>query len=353
MLERYVDERSDREVEIEREEQRKRDAESLRKSVLHHLREFRFPERTLRLAEQKPVEWWERRQFIRETAEELKLEVKRPREREISPRTVELYEIQWNQLQREIQVSDFQQVREHLLETVRFKSRSSYSLERAAIMQKASPYIARKIKALPSYTELCRELEISPTRRVGAITRARRRTKNEHVWNRLLSHLSPADAGAITALRTLGCRAGELAGAEISREGDTISVSIPTLKHQPDERRELRFSPDEPEYVFLSRYSGRPWAEYDAKRLRRVWSRAREREGLASSPAWCLHALRHDAASRWKVASARRMRETYGEDWMTSPDRLEEFRRPVAARLGHSCTKSTSIYGHVHVPAYQ
>jgi hypothetical protein len=352
VFERFEDLRDSREVETDERERRERDAKSLRQSTLRYLQEFRFPERTLRLAEQKPVEWWERRQFIRETAEELKRESERPREREISPRTVELYEVQWNQLQREIQVSDFQQVREHLLETVKFKSRSSYSLERAAIMRKADRYVADRIRKLPSYTELCRELEISPTRRVGAVTRARRRTKDERVWNRLLSHLEPADAGAITALRMLGCRAGELAGAEISRDGDAITVSIPTLKHQPGERRVLTFSPSEPECAFLSRYSGRPWAEYDAKRLRRVWSLAREREGLASSPAWCLHALRHDAASRWKAASARQMREKYGPDWIANPDRLEEFRRPVADRLGHGCTKSTSIYGHVHVPGY-
>lgn len=274
------------------------------------------------------------------------------RKEKISDRSKELYTIEWGQLCRELgrEIENPIAVRQHLLKTVACKSRSSYSLERATLVRMSSPEVQRAVMQLPTYTELCRMMDRKPTPRVSDVTKARRRTKSQDTWERLLSHLPHSDAMAISAIRTLGCRTGELAGVILSRDGENIVADVPTLKHEPGARRKLTFTPAEPEFDFLDTFTpedgstSSPWSDYDADRIRLMWRQTLHEENLDCTPAWHLHALRHDAATRWKRARSEEMRDRMTTLSMTREEELE-FYAPIMERLGHRDLRSTYLYG--------
>lgn len=301
--------------------------------------------------EKKRTEIEERAKEVERTSRRVGVRGIPTRKEKISDRSKELYTIEWGQLCRELgrEIENPIAVRMHLLRTVAVKSRSSYSLERATLVRLASPEVQRGIMQLPTYTELCRMMNRTPTPRVSDVTKARRRTKSQDTWNRLLSHLPHSDAMAISALRTLGCRTGELSGVILSRDGENIVADVPTLKHEPGARRQLRFTPSEPEYGFLDMYTpengtSSPWADYDSDRIRLAWRRTLREENLEFNPAWHLHALRHDAATRWKRARSEEMRDTMNTISMTREEEME-FYAPIMERLGHRDLRSTYLYG--------
>lgn len=336
---------------------RAQSARAFQRATVERMRNWSMDERLIRTAEHLSLDWWTRqvdldraiRRVSAIVAERKERGARVDRKAEISPCTEKLYRRAWDRIGREIQVGDACAVVEHLRTIARGQSRSSYRLARASVLRHASAYVVAQVRAMPSYGDLCAELGRAPSRIVGAITRDRRRTRDQAVIERIMARLRPETRDAVQALRLLGCRAGELETAVV--EGSAVTLA--TLKHMPGDARTLAFDAESAEGRFLLAHQGAPWAGMGAERLRKAWSRARAREGLANTQQYCLHAFRHECASRWKKDARAAMIERYGADWLsgcqTDEDqrrRLAEYRSPVSARLGHSCTRSTALYGH-------
>lgn len=351
-----IEEKQDRARERERKAKAK-SAIAFQHATLERMRNWRLSTHLIQVAEGLDVSWWAKQtdldraiRAVAKIAEEKKLRGARIDRKEVlTPRTEELYQRAWRQVQKEVQVSDAFAVVEHLKRVAKEKSRSSYRLVRATILRYSGAYVVRQVKEMPAYGDLCKAVGSVPTRKITEITRSRRRTRPQSVVERIMAHLRPETRDAIQALRLLGCRAGELQSAVV--EG--ASVTLATLKHEVRDTRTLVFDQGSPEGHFLLEHQGTPWKGMGADRLRKAWSRARAKEGLEQSPQYCLHAFRHECASRWKKESRAHMRELYGDNWLADckdnseeKARLDEYRAPVASRLGHNCMRSTALYGH-------
>jgi len=93
---------------------------------------------------------------------------------------------------------------------------------------------------------------------------------------------------------------------------------------------------------------------YSGHALRSAWHRVRKIYRLNQDPHWDLHSLRHQYARQLKKERVAELkaahgedwrRRLYGQDWRNSPRYVEDFYRPIADRLGHSCTAMAKLYG--------
>lgn len=351
-----IEEKQDRARERERKAKAK-SAIAFQHATLERMKNWRMSTHLIEVAEELGIGWWAKQidldraiRAVAKIAEEKKVRGARiDRKEVITPRTEELYQRAWRQVQKEVQATDAHAVLEHLKAVAEKKSRSSYRLARASILRYASPYVAQKVREMPAYGDLCKAVGSVPTRKITEITRARRRTRPQSVVEKIMARLKPETKDAVQALRLLGCRAGELQSAVV--EGSAVTLA--TLKHEVGDKRTLVFEASSPEGRFLLAHQGEPWKGMGADRLRKAWARARTKEGLEKDPQFCLHAFRHECASRWKKESRDQMAKKYGADWLAGCQtdaerkaRLEEYRLPVSARLGHDCTRSTALYGH-------
>ena len=253
----------------------------------------------------------------------------------------------------------------YLVQTARKYSVSTYKKKRAVMtrmMEKASPAAAGLIKSLPPYAELCKMLGREPSRRSTPITEARRAQQNKKTFEKLLGQLSPEHRDAILCLRLTGARCSEGRSLRLEQVPDGIRVTIQSAKtgarkKQGPATRSWVVPLGTEEGDALARICadrGEAPIPYSGHALRSAWHRTRKRFGLNQSPHWDLHSLRHQFARELKAARVAELkgehgpdwrRRLYGRDWRNSPRYVEDFYRPIADRLGHSCAAMAKIYG--------
>lgn len=253
----------------------------------------------------------------------------------------------------------------YLVQTARNCSVSTYKRKRAVVlrmMEKASPAAAGLIKSLPPYAELCKALGREPSRRSTSITEARRAQQNKKTFGKLLGQLSPEHRDAVLCLRLTGARCSEGKSLRLERVPDGIQVTITTAKTGARKKAGpatrswvVPLGTEEGDALegILDRRGEAP-VPYSGHALRSAWHRTRKRFGLNQAPGWDLHSLRHQYARELKAARVAELkgehgpdwrRRLYGEGWRNSPRYVEDFYRPIADRLGHSCAAMAKIYG--------
>lgn len=287
---------------------------------------------------------------------------------ELSQKSIEDYTRLEKQVKRELReqgLSTGWDLSLYLVQTARKCSVSTYKRKRAVVMrmmERASPASVGLIKSLPPYAELCKALGREPSRRSTSITEARRAQQNKRTFDRLLGQLSPEHQDAILCLRYTGARCSEGRSLRLERVRDGIRVSIQTAKtgarKTPGPATRSWVAPlgteegDALERILDRR--GEAPIPYTGHALRSAWHRARKKFGLNQNPHWDLHSLRHQYARQLKKERVAELkaahgedwrRRLYGRDWMNSPRYVEDFYRPIADRLGHSCAAMAKIYG--------
>jgi len=221
------------------------------------------------------------------------------------------------------------------------------------------------IRCMPPYKMICDMLNVKNTPRVGEITRARRKQKDEKTWETLQLQLSPLYADCVRALRTTGARVGELSSLSL-REGvdggmvATLHTSKIGARRKGDTppTREIAFKAGTPEEQFLRglmvERGEAPFSEVSPSQLRSAWGRARAAVGVEDGQTWCLHALRHAYAGQRKAEIHKKMveehgadwrRKLYGNDWKNNEKYRPEVYGELARELGHTNDDMTKIYG--------
>ena len=119
-----------------------------------------------------------------------------------------------------------------LVETARYKSKSTYKKQRAALLRSfgKNGQVCEMIKALPPYSEVCKILGREPSRNSTQVTEARRAKQDERTFHRLRSHLSPEHRDAILAIRYTGARSSEAASIRLQLTEEGVHVSIRSVK---------------------------------------------------------------------------------------------------------------------------
>lgn len=296
---------------------------------------------------------------------------------ELSPGSIKEYKKCLKQTQRELKelkaVGDWDCVA-YLTDICITKSKSKYNTHRACIIQMAQArgqkQLVEIIQSIPPYKELCQILGTTPTPRIGEINRVRRERKDEREWGMLMNACSERYKDIIGLLRTTGARVCEANSIVLTRgEGGSISARIRTSKtgcRRKDKNfpghRTLSFPPGTPENEFLASLlasrGNSPCHGLTAHGIQAAWARARKKAGLAEGQRWCLHALRHDYASRRKKEICAAMlaqhgadwrRRLYGAGWASDPRVREKYQKEVfgelAGELGHTYHEMVKQYG--------
>jgi len=249
------------------------------------------------------------------------------------------------------------------------RSRAVYNRHRATVIQMAraggNAELENVIRSMPPYKMICDMLGVKNTPRVGEITRARRKQKDEKTWEALQLQLSPLYRDCVRALRTTGARVGELSSLSLREGGDggmvaTLQTSKIGARRRGDTppTREISFRAGTPESDFLrelmTERGETPFQAVEPSQLRSAWGRARTAAGVEDGQTWCLHALRHAYAGKRKEEIHKNMVEKHGADWRRKLDgndwqNNEKYRPEVygelARELGHSNEEMVKIYG--------
>lgn len=270
---------------------------------------------------------------------------------------------------KELQAKTSWDIVSYLVNKAETRSRSVYNRHRATVIQLARAKGNKKlediIRSMPPYKMVCEMLGVTGTPRVGEITKARRKQKNEKTWEALQLQLSPLYRDCVCALRTTGARVGELHSLSLSKGTDgsiiaTISTSKIGARRRGDTppTRDIVYRIGTTEHDFLcgllAERGAMPFANVKPDHVRSAWYRARQKLGVGGGQEWCLHALRHAYASKRKNEIHRQMvekhgadwrRRLYGTDWKNSKTYREEIYGELARELGHSNNEMTKLYG--------
>ncbi len=257
----------------------------------------------------------------------------------------------------------------YLTEKTGSRSRAVYNRHRATVIQiaraKGDAELENIIRSMPPYKMICDMLGVQNTPRVGEITRARRKQKDEKTWEALQLQLSPLYRDCVRALRTTGARVGELPSLSLLEgEGGGMVATLQTSKIGARRKgntpptREISFCAGTPEADFLrglmAERGETPFADVSPSQLRSAWGRARTAAGVEDGQAWCLHALRHAYAGQRKAEIHKQMveehgadwrRRLYGENWRENEKYRPEVYGELARELGHTNDEMTKIYG--------